>query len=40
MHIDPQNAVTWTVVSQTTRMERRLLTLLGWLGVFARRRQT
>jgi len=31
MLADPRNAQNWTVLSQTTRVERTLLTLLGWL---------
>jgi hypothetical protein len=40
MRIDPNDALTWTVMSQTTRMERRLLTLLGWLTAIARLRRS
>ncbi|WP_279234746.1 hypothetical protein [Microbacterium sp. SS28] len=39
MHIDPNNAATWTVASQTTPMERRLLTVLAWLTNLGHRRR-
>jgi hypothetical protein len=38
MMIDPRDALTWTVLSQTTRRERRMLALLGWLDELLRRR--
>jgi hypothetical protein len=31
MTIDPHNAHTWTVLSQSTPAERRLIALLGWI---------
>ncbi|GAA1959474.1 hypothetical protein [Microbacterium deminutum] len=32
MIADPRNAQTWTVLSQTTRAERVMLTLMRWLS--------
>lgn len=31
MLIDPHNVHTWTVLSQSTPAERRLIALLGWI---------
>ena len=39
MIADPRNAQTWTVVSQTTRAERALLALFGWLSTITHARR-
>lgn len=38
MIADPRDAQTWTVLSQTTRFERALLTLIDWLSTISRPR--
>ena len=40
MIADPRNAQTWTVLSQTTRIERAMLVLMGWLSTVTDRRRS